>query len=304
MPVGAPFDFTQGPESAEGLTAVVIGVRGMLGTDLVEVLRADGGFSRVAGGDLPEVDITSKGSIERFLEGLNADCIFNCAAFTDVDGCESQRELAFAVNGEAAGNLSAVAETLGARLIHVSTDFVFDGRKSEPYVEDDRPGPLSVYGESKLLGEQRVAEEGKDWVIARTAWLYGRAGRNFVDTVLRLAQEKDELVGVTDQVGSPTWARDLAAALAALARSDAQGIFHVVNAGGCSRYEQVQFILDCAGVPKPVKPVDSSAFPRPATVPASSVLSVAKLAREVGHAMRPWQEALREYVRAKLTDAA
>jgi len=278
------------------IQAVVIGGRGMLGVDLIGALKADGTFARAVVGDLPEVDIRDDASLRKFFKGMNPAVIFNCAAYTDVDGCESKPDLAFAVNGAAAGNLAALAASLGARLIHVSTDYVFDGKKRSPYVEDDPPAPLSVYGASKLEGERLVAERGDRWVIARSAWLYGRAGRNFVDLMIGLARERKELKGVTDQVGSPTWTRDLAAALVALARCDAQGIFHTVNAGACSRYEQVKFIVECAGLKTTVRPVDSAAFPRPAAVPAYCPLSVEKLREETGHLMRPWQDALKEYV--------
>ena len=180
---------------------------------------------------------------------------------TDVDGCESKRDLAFAVNATAAGLVAAAAASLGALLIHLSTDFVFDGRKRAPYVEDDPPAPLSVYGQSKLAGERLVAERAGKWIIARTAWLYGRTRMNFVDRMLQLGLEKEELSVVTDQVGSPTWTRDLAAALIALAQSGETGIFHAANSGACSRYEQVKLMFECAGLRTRLRPADSSAFP-------------------------------------------
>ena len=276
--------------------AIVIGGKGMLGVDLMAALEEDGTFAPAMVGDLPEVDITSMDSLRKFFGDARPEIIFNCAAYTDVDGCESKRDPAFAVNGAGAGNVAEMAKTLGARLIHMSTDFVFDGKKASPYCEDDPTGPLSAYAESKLEGERQVTARGDKWCIARTAWLYGAHGRNFVDLMLRLAKEKDELSVVTDQVGSPTWTRDLAEALIALAKRDAQGIFHTANAGACSRYEQVQFIVECARLATRVVPVDSSAFPRPATVPPYSPLSVEKLRYEVGHTMRPWRDALAAYL--------
>ncbi len=288
------------------ISAVVLGARGMLGTDLVSALRADPGFSRVEGGDLPEADITDEPAIQAFIAARKPDVIFNCAAYTDVDGCESRQELAFAVNAAAAGRVASIAASFGALLIHVSTDFIFDGRKRSPYVEDDTPAPLSVYGASKLEGERLVAERSRRWVIARTAGLYGAAGANFVDRILgmakKAAQEKGELLGVTDQVNSPTWTVDLAAAVAALAKrfagrpGEVHEVFHAANQGGCSRHEQIAFIVRCAALPVAVKPVESSAFPRPAKVPAYSVLNADKLRREVGRPMRPWQDALKEYL--------
>ena len=285
--------------SPSHLRSVVLGGRGMLGADLVEALGRRADLGEIVVGDLPEVDITLEKPLRDFLENARAQIIFNCAAFTDVDGCESERELAFAVNAEGAGNVAKLAASLKARLVHVSTDFVFDGKKGAPYTEEDAPNPQSTYGASKLEGERLVAAVGENWAIARTAWLYGRGRKNFVDRILRMARERAELAGVTNQVGSPTWTWDLAEALAALALSGAQGIFHAANAGGCSRYEMVKAIVDFAAIGVHVWPADSSAFPRPAAVPAYSVLNVEKL-RRGGHIMRPWQEALRAYV---LTDS-
>jgi len=278
--------------------AAVLGGRGMLGLDLVEACTADGEFGEVLSGDLPEADITDEKSLRRFLGGLKPTVVFNCAAVTDVDGCESRRDLAYAVNAEGAGTVAAVAKSLGATLIHLSTDFVFDGRKAAPYVEDDPPAPLSVYGRSKLAGERLVAQCAGRWLIARTAWLYGRGGDNFVDRMLRLGREKAEVSAVTDRVGSPTWTRDLAAALLALAKSSEQGVFHACNSGACSRYEQTALMFERAGFSARVRPADSSAFPRAAAVPAYSALSVERLRRRTGHVMRPWSEALGQYVQS------
>jgi dTDP-4-dehydrorhamnose reductase len=222
--------------------------------------------------------------------------VFNCAGYTNVDRCESEPDLARAVNGEGPGHLACAARDAGAVLLHVSTDFVFDGERRAPYVEDDAPNPLSVYGRSKLAGDRGVAAAGGRWVIARTAWLYGRNGRNFVDTMLRLAREGKDLSVVTDRVGSPTWTRDLAGAIVALIRADARGIYNAVNRGACSRYEQVLEIVRLAGLAVRVNPVDSRAFPRPAATPAYSALDVSRLARDTGHVMRPWQQALRDYL--------
>jgi dTDP-4-dehydrorhamnose reductase len=284
--------------------AAVLGGRGMLGVDLVEACRKADAFAEVLAADLPEVDITDERSLRRALSGLKPAVIFNCAAMTDVDGCESKRDLAFALNATAAGLVADAAASVGALLIHVSTDFVFDGRKGALYAEDDPPAPLSVYGLSKLAGERLVAERAGKWIVARTAWLYGRTRMNFVDRMLQLGSKKEELSVVTDQVGSPTWTRDLAAALIALARSGETGIFHAANSGACSRYEQVKLMFECAGLRTRLRPVDSSAFPRVAAVPACSPLSVEKLRLRTSHIMRPWAEALSQYVRTESAIAA
>ena len=282
---------------AERKPSVVLGGKGMLGADLVAAIEADGTFAPALVGDLPEVDITREDSLARFLKDHKPRVVFNCAAYTNVDGCESRSEEAYAVNATGAGNAATAAARIGARLIHVSTDFVFDGALRRPYEETDPPAPLSVYGRSKLAGEKAVAERGGAWAIARTAWLYGgHGGKNFVDLMSRLCREKEELKVVTDQVGSPTWSADLAEALVVMAKRGAEGVFHAANDGACSRFEWVECIVEYAGLATRLVPADSSAFPRPATVPAYSALSVAKLRRETGHAMRPWAEALREYL--------
>ena len=263
--------------------SVVLGGKGMLGADLVAAIEADGTFAPAVVGDLPEVDITREDSIGSFLEAKEPRFVFNCAAYTNVDGCESHRDEAFAVNATGAGNAAAAAARVGARLIHVSTDFVFDGALRRPYEETDPPAPLSVYGKSKLAGEAAVAERGKQWAIARTAWLYGgHSGRNFVDLMLRLCREKDELKVVTDQVGSPTWSADLARALIAMVKRGVEGVFHAANDGACTRFEWVERIVEYAGLSTRLVPADSAAFPRPAPVPAYSALSTAKLRRETG----------------------
>jgi len=284
--------------AGESLDVVVLGGRGMLGRDLVCALRADSAFGRVEVADLPEVDITQPDALAEYVGSVRPALVVNCAAYTDVDGCERNPERAHVVNAVGAANVAVAAAAAGAHLVHISTDFVFDGLKGESYVEDDPPAPLSVYGRSKLEGERLVAAAGGRWTVVRTAWLYGRHGDNFVDTVLRRAQEGRELMGVIDQVGSPTWTRDLALALIAVVKRGARGFLHAANEGLCSRYEQMRHILDCAGVKIEVRPVDSSAFPRPARVPANSALSSAKLRAVTGHAMRHWRDALREYVQS------
>lgn len=270
----------------------------MLGADLLPALSARADFDAV-GLDLPDIDIADLESVAETLDETNPSVVVNCAAYTDVDGCESQTALAMAVNAEGPGNLASACKERGARLIHVSTDFVFDGRKGSPYTEDDEPNPISIYALSKLAGERRVAEADGDWAVARTAWLYGRNGKNFVDSMLHLARQREDLAVVTDQVGSPTWTRDLAVALIALIDANVSGVYHTANAGACSRYEMVEAIVEFAGLGVRLKPADSSAFPRPAAVPSHSPLDVSKLARDAGCRMRPWREALREYLASR-----
>jgi len=275
---------------------LIAGHKGMLGHDLMDRVRAEWPSAALTGLDIPDIDITRPDSIRAAVEAHRPQIIFNCAAFTNVDACETQTNLAMAVNGQGPGNLAAAARQAGAHFIHISTDYVFDGLKGAPYTEDDPTAPISAYGRSKLAGEEAIRAQGGTWAIARTAWLYGRHGRNFVDTMLRLAREKPELSVVTDQAGSPTWTRDLAAALCALARTGATGLFHTTNSGCCTRFEQTQAILEIAGLKTKLNPVTSAAFPRPARVPPSSPLDTSKLTHRTGHHMRPWRQALADYL--------
>ena len=275
---------------------LVVGHKGMLGTDLMDAVRLEWPDADIRGADLPEVDIADPSSVQACVAETRPQVVINCAVYRDVDGCETQSDLAMAVNASGPGNLAQAAQRAGAHMIQISTDFVFDGRKRSMYLEDDEPNPLSVYGRTKLEGERAVMAAGGRWAIARTAWLYGRHGRNFVNTMLGLAREREEISVVTDKVGSPTWTRDLADALCALVRSGACGIYHTVNRGACSRFEHVQEILRVARLATRLRRVDSSAFPRPAQVPAFSPLDTTKLARDTGHVMRPWQEALTAYL--------
>jgi dTDP-4-dehydrorhamnose reductase len=187
------------------------------------------------------------------------------------------------------------AET-GARMLYVSTDYVFDGTKDRPWREKDNPNPLSVYGRSKLMGEKAVQRTGKRWFIVRTSWLYGRHGRNFVDTIRNKAGEVPELNVVTDQVGSPTWVRDLCEPLTVIGRSDRFGVYHLTNSGRCSWFEFAQEIVRLTGADCRVEPTDSAAFKRPAPRPAFSVLDNGQVKRRFGIRMRDWREALQEYL--------
>ena len=207
---------------------LVVGAHGMLGRDLMTVLPGEH-----RGVDIDDVDITSQESVRTLMVTLKPEVVVNVAAYTDVDGCETKRELAYAVNGDGVGNLARVTADIGAKLVHISTDYVFDGSKGSPYREDDPTGPLSVYGQSKLLGEQN-ARLNPDHLIIRTQWLYGLHGKNFVETMLTLAAERTVLSVVDDQIGSPTWTVDLALAIRALLATDCRGTYHAANAGFCS----------------------------------------------------------------------
>ncbi len=269
---------------------LVIGANGMLGHDLMEILDGD-----VRGLDLPEIDITDLASVRKVLLTLKPRVIVNAAAYTDVDGCESNVETAMAVNGEGVGLLALTAREIGAKLVQVSTDYVFDGGKGAPYLEDDPVGPLSVYGESKLAGELNAAM-APDHLIVRTQWLYGIHGKNFVETMLCLSRERSELAVVDDQIGSPTFTRDLARGIKALIDKGCSGTYHVANSGFTSWNGFARAIFEEAGVAVTVNPMTTEQLGRPARRPLYSTLDCGKLTADTGVTPRPWREALREYL--------
>lgn len=269
---------------------LVIGAKGMLGRDLMRVLPGD-----VRGVDLEEIDITSPESVRRVILTLRPRAVVNCAAYTDVDGCETNRELAMAVNGEGVGHLAAATREIGALLVQVSTDYIFDGTKGVPYGEDDPVNPLSVYGKSKLLGEEK-ARVNPDHLIVRTQWLYGHGGKNFVETMLRLAGERNEIAVVDDQIGSPTWTVDLALAISQLLDAGCRGTYHAVNRGTCSWFQFAEAIFAEAGVAMAVRRQTTEELGRPAPRPLYSVLDCGKLTRDAGLELEEWREALKTYL--------
>jgi dTDP-4-dehydrorhamnose reductase len=265
----------------------VTGAAGMLGQAVVAAAREHG--HEVAALHRDAADVTDAAAVAAALRDAAPDAVVNCAAWTDVDGAEADEDGATAVNGAGAGNVAAGAAAAGARIVHVSTDYVFDGTKREPYLETDPVGPRSAYGRSKLAGERAVAAAAPDHAIARTAWLFGAGGRNFVDTMLRLGAERDEVSVVTDQVGCPTWTGHLAPALLDLAASPATGAFHVAAAGSCSWHELAAEAFRRAGLRCAVRETTTAAFPRPAPRPAFSVL---RSARPETPVLPAWQDGL------------
>jgi dTDP-4-dehydrorhamnose reductase len=274
---------------------LVVGAAGMLGQDLIGVAERAG--HEVAGVDLPDIDITDPAGTERVVAGHAPDVVVNCAAFTDVDGAEEREETAKVVNGDGAGNVAEAARAAGARVVYISTDYVFDGDKRDPYVESDPTGPRTAYGRTKLAGEWLTASGNPDYVIARTAWLFGRRGKNFVETMLKLGPERGELKVVHDQVGCPTWTVHLAQALVELAASDVTGVVHTAGSGTCSWFEFAVEIFRRAGVDGvTVNPCTTEEFPRPAPRPAYSVL-VSE--RDGAPVLPDWQLGLDGYLRER-----
>ena len=252
----------------------------MLGQDIV---RAAGGGAVAL--TRAELDVTDPAAVREALAGAT---VINCAAYTDVDAAESDSAAAHAVNEEGARNVAAAA----GRVLYVSTDYVFDGSKGEPYVESDTPGPIQEYGRSKLAGERTTADANADHLIVRSSWLFGAGGTNFVEAILGLAAERDELRVVDDQVGCPTFTGHLAEALLTLAAGDERGLRHVTGAGSCSWFEFAREIVERAGVDCQVQPCSSEEFPRPARRPAYSVLG----SERGGPALPAWQDGLDAYL--------
>lgn len=274
---------------------LVTGSRGQLGRALAQSGPARG--HAVAGYDLPELDITDAAAVRRVVEAERPDAIVNCAAFTAVDAAEADEARATAVNGDGVANLAVMANAVGAVLVHLSTDYVFDGRPGRAWREDDPTGPLSAYGRSKLAGE-RVASLAAQHLIVRTAWLFGE-GWNFVEAIRKqLDAGRRELAVVSDQVGSPTWAVDLAEALVELLERGARGVVHVVNDGAASWHAFACEIVRLLGAGAAVRAVRSDELGRPAPRPANSVLDTSRLRELLGHGLPPWQDALRRHLAA------
>ena len=272
----------------------VTGSKGQLGTALLARLAGE----ELLGLDLPELDVTDAAQVRSTLEAFAPDLVIHAAAMTDVDRCEREPDLAYRANALGTQNVALACQRCDAAMVYISTDYVFDGSKGAPYYEYDPPAPLSVYGRSKLAGEWATQTLLCRFYIVRTAWLYAPGGRNFVShTVLRLAREQGALTMVTDEAGSPTYAPDLADALARLIRSKLYGIYHFTNAGVCSRYEWACEALRLAGLGHiPVTP--SRNYVRAAPVPRRVELRNLCGATQLGITLRPWQEALAAYFEA------
>jgi len=270
----------------------VIACNGQLGTDTVSYFSKKCDVTAYKDVDL---DITDSDKVEKAILDAKPDVVINTAAITNVDGCETNEELAFKVNAYGAGVVALAASKAGASLVHISTDYVFDGTQKTPYSETDSPCPKSVYGRSKLEGEINVAKYCDKSYILRTAWLYGPNGNNFVKTMLKLGSEKDEVSVVTDQVGNPTSTFELIRIIDAVIYSGKFGIYHATCEGVCSWNEFAREIFKYAGLKVKVLDVTSAQFVRPASRPAFSVLSKEKLFENTGYRPAIWQDALREY---------
>jgi len=268
---------------------LITGAGGQLGHDLVDALSGE----ELHAFDHKGLDVANAAAVRQTVERVRPQVIVNAAAFNDVDGAEKNETAAFAANAEGPAALAAVAASVGARLIHISTDYVFDGRKGSPYNENDRPNPLSVYARSKYEGEQAVLRSDPSTCVLRTAWLYGRQGKNFVKAIQAAATRGGPLRVVADQVGSPTATADLATAIVELIRTPAAGLYHVVNAGACSRFEFARAIV---GDGVEVVPITTAEAARPAPRPQNSSLVSIRWASTGIAPLRSWQAALESYL--------
>ncbi|MFH1477157.1 MAG: dTDP-4-dehydrorhamnose reductase [Verrucomicrobiota bacterium] len=273
-------------------TVTILGGRGMLGSDLAPVLTRAGYSIRIL--DLPEFDLTKTDHLAHAMEGTQV--IVNCAAFTNVDQAEERFDTALEVNGRSVGALGAAAKGRGIFVVHISTDFVFDGRQTWPYVETDPPNPINAYGRSKLEGERALQRSACAHVILRVQWSYGSHGANFINKIRERAGKSAEVKVVTDQIGAPTWTVDMARAIAVLIRDRRKGLYHFANAGYASRFEVARFMVTQLNLPTKITPCTSAAFPSPALRPKNSWFDTAKIQSILDPPIRSWQDALAEFL--------
>jgi len=279
---------------ADTMRILVTGANGQLGRELVE-LQAPRDME-IIGLDRKKLDITDLAQCRNVFQTYKPDAVIHCAAYTKVDQAESEPDEAYRVNAYGTRNAALAAQEFGAKFVYVSTDYVFDGRADKPYREYDRTDPQTVYGQSKLAGEQLVQSLTSRYFIVRTSWVYGKYGANFVKTMLKLAEERDRLKVVHDQIGSPTYTLDLARFLLELVRTDYFGIYHASNSGICSWYEFAKAIFEERGLNVQVEPCTTEEFPRPAPRPAWSVLDQGAIRAHGFKPIRPWREALRSFL--------
>ena len=273
---------------------IVTGSNGQLGTDVTAELSAHG--HEVIGADLPETDITDKAQIEKLISESKADAVIHCAAFTNVDLAESEKEMCGKINIDGTHNIADACRKHGIKLLYISTDYVFGGEGKEPFEADSPKAPCNFYGKSKLDGEIAVIENCKKFFIVRISWVFGENGKNFVKTMIRLAKEKESLNVVCDQVGSPTYTKDLSKLLCSMIETERYGIYHATNEGFCSWAEFASEIMELSGAKTKIIPIPSSEYKTAATRPANSRLSKKSLDENGFERLPCWKDALRRYL--------
>ena len=278
-----------------GTHVVVLGAAGQLGRQLVARLRASPDW-HVTARDIPELDITNRESVSDFLTAQRPSFLINCAALTDLEQCEREPELAQQINGDSVAVLAEAANSIGATLVQLSTDYVFDGTQKRPYLESDKTDPLNAYAQSKCLGEKNAATS-VNHLIVRTAWLHGAGGKSFLTSILERARQGDPLRVVDDQFGCPSFTPDVAEGLERLMRVHAQGVFHVVNEGSTSWHDLACRAVKLAGLSVTIDPISAADYGGPVRRPDYSVLDTTKYAQATGHRLQHWSDALQEFVR-------
>jgi len=278
--------------------AIVTGSAGMLGSALMALAPA---AVRAVGVDIADGDLSTDEGIDGALGPYEPDAVIHCAGYTNVDGATNEPELAQRHNALATENVAGFCAKRGAKLVYISTDYVFDGTKGELYTEDDVPNPINAYGCSKLAGEQAVQQTAAAWLIVRTQWLFGPGGRNFIAAIVEHARQGGEVWGVVDEIGSPTYTQDIAGVLWELVAEPVSGIIHLTNSGYCSRAELARAALDAAGLADvPISEISSEEWNSPTQRPAFSVLENRRWAALDHAPLRLWQEAVADYVKSYL----
>ena len=271
------------------MKALVTGANGMLGQDLCPILEDEG--YEVVETDIQNLDITNPDSVQKVLKSENPDVVIHCAAYTDVDSAEENLEQAREINADGTKNIAKTCAEIGCKLVYISTDYVFDGKKEKPYLPTDEPNPINNYGLTKLEGEEFVKKYCEKYFIVRTSWLYGIYGKNFVETMLSL-KDKPELKVVNDQIGCPTWTLELANEIAELLDTEDYGIYHICGGGKTSWYSFAKRIFELSNLKVNLKPCTTEEFPRPAKRPKYSVMDNDGFCRN-------WEAALKEYLQLR-----
>jgi len=272
---------------------VITGGKGLLAKNIIPLLNS---YHEVIPVDIDQWDIADEEKSKAFLKENSPDAVINLAAVTNVDGCEDCLELAERINGEAPGFMAEICQKQSIKLVHLSTDYVFNGRKNAPYTEEDIPDPQSAYGKTKLTGEINVMRKNPSSLIIRAQWLYGDGGENFITKITKAAKEKGILEVVDDQRGMPTYAKDLALPIKKLLEGNNSGIYNIANNGSCTWYEFAKEIFSQIHMETEVKPITSARLNRKANRPAYSIFDCSKLQRDAGIVMRSWEEALKDYL--------